>query len=94
MFGKVRNIRQLCSNVAAKSNLCSGNMNIYTPFKRSFINTRYASSSSSGNMNKYNAAELIDMEHKYGAHNYHPLPVVLDRGNGIYLYDIIYFSII
>ena len=27
------------------------------------------------------------MEHKYGAHNYHPLPIVLDRGNGIYLYD-------
>ena len=27
------------------------------------------------------------MENKFGAHNYHPLPVVLDRGDGIYLYD-------
>ena len=27
---------------------------------------------------KYTAAELIEMEQKYGAHNYHPLPVVLD----------------
>ena len=26
---------------------------------------------------KYTAAELIEMEQKYGAHNYHPLPVVL-----------------
>ena len=28
------------------------------------------------------------MEHKYGAHNYKPLPVVLSRGEGIYLWDI------
>ena len=35
----------------------------------------------------YSAAELIEMENKFGAHNYHPLPVVLDRGDGIYLYD-------
>ena len=31
---------------------------------------------------KYTAAELIEMEQKYGAHNYHPLPVVLERGQG------------
>jgi len=29
----------------------------------------------------------IDLEDKYGAHNYHPLPVVLERGEGIYLWD-------
>ncbi|MFZ1704256.1 MAG: ornithine--oxo-acid transaminase [Saprospiraceae bacterium] len=32
--------------------------------------------------------QLIQLEEKYGAHNYHPLPVVLDRGEGIYLYDV------
>ncbi len=29
----------------------------------------------------------MDREAKYGAHNYHPLPVVLERGKGIYLWD-------
>ncbi len=30
----------------------------------------------------------IDKEDKYGAHNYHPLPVVLERGEGVYVYDV------
>ncbi|MBC7383991.1 MAG: ornithine--oxo-acid transaminase [Bacteroidia bacterium] len=30
----------------------------------------------------------IDLEDKYGAHNYHPLPVVLARGEGIFLWDV------
>jgi ornithine--oxo-acid transaminase len=30
---------------------------------------------------------LMDLENKHGAHNYHPLPVVLDRGEGIYVWD-------
>ena len=29
----------------------------------------------------------IDLEDKYGAHNYHPLPVVLDRGEGVFVWD-------
>lgn len=32
--------------------------------------------------------EAIDLEHKYGAHNYHPLPVVLSKGEGVYLWDV------
>jgi ornithine--oxo-acid transaminase len=32
--------------------------------------------------------ELISMEDKFGAHNYHPLPVVLEKGEGIYLWDV------
>jgi len=31
---------------------------------------------------------LIEKEEKYGAHNYHPLPVVLARGEGVHLYDV------
>lgn len=31
---------------------------------------------------------LIDLENKYGAHNYHPLPVVLSRGEGVYVWDV------
>jgi ornithine--oxo-acid transaminase len=32
--------------------------------------------------------ELIQLEDKHGAHNYHPLPVVLDRGEGVYVWDV------
>lgn len=34
------------------------------------------------------SAEAIELENKYGAHNYHPLPVVLDRGEGVYVWDV------
>jgi ornithine--oxo-acid transaminase len=30
---------------------------------------------------------LIDLENNFGAHNYHPLPVVLDRGEGVFVWD-------
>lgn len=30
----------------------------------------------------------IELEDKYGAHNYHPLPVVLNRGEGVYVWDV------
>ena len=32
--------------------------------------------------------QAIDQEEQYGAHNYHPLPVVLNRGEGVYLWDV------
>lgn len=32
--------------------------------------------------------QTIELENKYGAHNYHPLPVVLNRGEGVYVWDI------
>jgi ornithine--oxo-acid transaminase len=35
-----------------------------------------------------NAAKYLALEEQYGAHNYHPLPVVLERGEGVYLYDV------
>lgn len=33
-------------------------------------------------------SRAIEKEEKYGAHNYHPLPVVLERGEGVYVWDI------
>ncbi|MEZ7998920.1 MAG: ornithine--oxo-acid transaminase [Flavobacteriales bacterium] len=33
------------------------------------------------------SAEAMALEDKYGAHNYHPLPVVLDRGEGVFVWD-------
>lgn len=36
------------------------------------------------NSSKY----YINLEHEYGAHNYHPLPVVLARGEGVFVWDV------
>ena len=35
-----------------------------------------------------NTQQYIDIEDKFGAHNYHPLPVVLSRGKGVFVYDV------
>jgi len=32
--------------------------------------------------------QALQLEEKYGAHNYHPLPVVLNRGEGVYVWDV------
>ncbi len=39
-------------------------------------------------LEKMSSAEAIALENKYGAHNYHPLPVVLSRGEGVYVWDV------
>jgi ornithine--oxo-acid transaminase len=42
----------------------------------------------SGNLTVNKMQNAIDLEDKYGAHNYHPLPVVLVRGEGVHLWDV------
>ena len=37
---------------------------------------------------KISTQKAIDLENEYGAHNYHPLPVVLERGEGVFLWDV------
>lgn len=37
---------------------------------------------------KISSQQAIDLENNYGAHNYHPLPVVLTRGEGVYVWDV------
>jgi ornithine--oxo-acid transaminase len=39
-------------------------------------------------MENLSSQELINLEDKHGAHNYHPLPVVLSRGEGVYVWDV------
>jgi ornithine--oxo-acid transaminase len=39
-------------------------------------------------LEKLSSEEAIALENKYGAHNYHPLPVVLSRGEGVYVWDV------
>lgn len=34
------------------------------------------------------ALHYLELEEKFGAHNYHPLPVVLSRGNGVHVWDV------
>ncbi|MGQ0828257.1 MAG: ornithine--oxo-acid transaminase [Bacteroidota bacterium] len=38
--------------------------------------------------NKTSTKKAIELEDKYGAHNYHPLPVVLERGEGVFVWDV------
>jgi len=40
------------------------------------------------NNNNLTASQLMELENKYGAHNYHPIPVVLERGEGVYVWDV------
>ncbi|UFH33813.1 ornithine--oxo-acid transaminase [Chryseobacterium sp. C-71] len=35
-----------------------------------------------------NSQYFIELEKKHGAHNYHPLPVVLDKGEGVFVWDV------
>lgn len=37
---------------------------------------------------KKNSQYFIDLEDQHGAHNYHPLPVVLEKGEGVYVWDV------
>lgn len=37
---------------------------------------------------KFSSEKAIELEDQYGAHNYHPLPVVLDKGEGVYVWDV------
>ncbi|WP_124639412.1 ornithine--oxo-acid transaminase [Amniculibacterium aquaticum] len=37
---------------------------------------------------QHTSAYFIDLENKYGAHNYHPLPVVLEKGEGVFVWDV------
>ncbi len=37
---------------------------------------------------KKNSQEYINLENQHGAHNYHPLPVVLSKGEGVYVWDV------
>ena len=39
-------------------------------------------------LDKLTSQEAIELENKYGAHNYHPLPVVLSRGEGVHVWDV------
>ena len=39
-------------------------------------------------LDQLTSQQAIELENKYGAHNYHPLPVVLSRGEGVHVWDV------
>lgn len=39
-------------------------------------------------LEKISSEEIIALENRHGAHNYHPLPVVLSKGEGVYVWDV------
>jgi len=49
-------------------------------FNRFMMNHSYALSNA--------AAKYLALEDQFGAHNYHPIPVVIEKGEGVYLYDV------
>jgi 4-aminobutyrate aminotransferase-like enzyme len=62
----------------------------YNVMRRNTLTSRGASSVSSTTdaSNMSSSMRFIALEDKYGAHNYHPLPVVLSRGSGVKVYDV------
>ncbi|CCX32834.1 pyridoxal phosphate-dependent transferase [Pyronema domesticum] len=52
--------------------------------------TKSTSTNSSHSSNSYHASstrQAIDLEHKHAAHNYHPLPIVFSKANGVHVWD-------
>lgn len=43
---------------------------------------------SNGTKKGLSSAYVFERENKYGAHNYHPLPVALCKANGVYVWDV------
>jgi ornithine--oxo-acid transaminase len=39
-------------------------------------------------VDSHNTASYLELENKFSAHNYHPLPVVISRGQGVYVWDV------
>ena len=51
------------------------------------IKNKLGESSSGHPIAPYSSDDIIRLEHEYGAHNYHPLPVVFSRALGIHVWD-------
>ncbi|XP_066522402.1 ornithine aminotransferase, mitochondrial [Hoplias malabaricus] len=59
-----------------------------TPSLSRAVHSGTRSASSLGLKTKVTSEEVYAREDRYGAHNYHPLPVALERGEGIYVWDV------
>eukprot|EP00941_MAST-03F_sp_MAST-3F-sp1_P001924 g1924.t1 len=55
-------------------------------YRRPFHARLFSADASSRDVS-LDASDLMDLEDKYGAHNYHPIPVVLERGKGVHVWD-------
>jgi len=69
------------------------NIKFLFPLKNQKLISTFAGISKNLNKNimesiKMTSADYIAREEKYGAHNYHPLPVVLERGEGVHVWDV------
>ncbi|KAL2077899.1 hypothetical protein ACEWY4_025584 [Coilia grayii] len=73
--------------------LCSGMQRVVPTITRLHVySSSRAASSAASSMKRaerqLTSQEVYAREDKYGAHNYHPLPVALERGKGIYVWDV------
>src|SRR5450759_2035414 len=60
----------------------------YSPRRTIAYTHRRQSSSISSEYESMESKKYIELEEQYGAHNYHPLDVVLTRGDGVWVFDI------
>lgn len=51
------------------------------------VSSRNLSSAASRSL-QLSAEDIFEREQKYGAHNYHPLPVALSKGEGVHVWDV------
>lgn len=58
------------------------------PLTRTLNNTKSFRRFGTTATTTYKSQHAIDLENKYGANNYHPIPVVISKGEGIYVYDV------
>lgn len=88
---------KFAANVAELSSRCLGSSRILTSKTATSGRLAVRSVSSSSNNNqqvansspKANKSEAVyEREDKFGAHNYHPLPVALTRGKGVFVWDV------
>ncbi len=81
------------NNLAFQAKNMLRNIKFLFPLKNQKLISTFAGISKNLNKNimesiKMTSADYIAREEKYGAHNYHPLPVVLERGEGVHVWDV------
>ncbi|XP_017494354.1 PREDICTED: ornithine aminotransferase, mitochondrial-like [Rhagoletis zephyria] len=80
-------LRRLAQAVKASSPLVQQNL-VRSVTSSSSASSRLATASAAAKGQQLSSQDIFEREDKYGAHNYHPLPVALAKGKGVYVWDV------
>ncbi|KAI8852742.1 pyridoxal phosphate-dependent transferase [Chytridium lagenaria] len=75
------------STTSASASTAAKDLSPTTATAATTTTTTTTSSSSSSSAPHVSSLEIIDLEHTYGAHNYHPVPMVFSRAEGAHVWD-------